>query len=252
VNCDEVNPWLNSYVDGELDLSRNLEVETHLRGCAPCSAKVEELRQLGQTLQDPEFYHRAPTTLRQRVRASLRPALSSRREVETRVLRSLAVAACFGLVAVLIWGVQRHLVARPGEDLLAQEVVANHIRSLLLDELPRVDKASTEQHEVKPWFNGRVPFSPAVRNLDSEGYELVGGRLDYFNNHRVAAVVYKHRKHPINLFTWPEPGHPDEPPRAQSRQGYQVVHWTQNGMTYWAVSDLNEEELMQFAGLMRR
>jgi len=252
VNCEEMKPLLHGYADSELDLVRSLEVESHLQECAACSASLRLLRELRQALGDGSLYHRAPAGLRQGVRSALPRATRPRLTVADLAVRSLAVAASLALVAILTWGVVRQGTTRPAEDLLAQEVVSDHVRSLLVGQDPRVDVASSDRHEVKPWFNGRVPFSPVVRDLEAEGYPLVGGRLDYLSNRKVVALVYKYRKHPINLFIWAEPDAADEPTRVQTRQGFQLVHWTKDGMTYWAVSDLNADELLAFADLIGR
>jgi anti-sigma factor RsiW len=251
VNCDELRPWLHSYVDGELDLVRTLEIEGHLRDCPACAAVLRQLRGLRQALGDGALYHRAPAGLRERLRTALPRPVRPRRAFPQRAVRGLAIAASVALVGLLIWGALHLGTTRPTEDQLAQEVVSGHLRSLLVGADPRVDVASSDRHEVKPWFNGRVPFAPVVRDLEAEGFPLVGGRLDYLDNRKVVALVYKHRKHPINLFTWPAAGTADEAPRGQTRQGFQLVRWTHDGMAYWAVSDLNEEELLHFAELIR-
>jgi anti-sigma factor RsiW len=243
---------LHGYADGELDLVRSLDVERHLEGCAACSASLQLVRELRQSLGDGSLYHRAPAGLWRRVRTALPFAPRPRSVVAGRAAGLLAVAASLALVAFLTWTLLRHGASRPAEDLLAQEVVSSHVRSLLVGQDPRVDVASSDRHEVKPWFNGRVPFAPIVPDLEAEGYPLVGGRLDYLDNRKVVALVYKHRKHPINLFTWPAEGAIDEPPRVQTRLGFQLVHWTKDGMTYWAVSDLNAGEMLAFADLVRR
>ena len=251
MNCDELKPWLHGYADGELDLARNLEIEAHLRDCPECAVALRQLQGLRQALGDGALYQRAPAGLRNRIRAALPRPARPRLTFPDLAVRGLAVAASLAFVAMLVWGAFRLGTNPSAQDLLAQEVVSDHVRSLLVGKDPRVDVASTDRHEVKPWFNGRVDFSPVVRNLDAEGYLLVGGRLDYLNNRKVAALVYKYRKHPINLFTWPAAGAADEAPRGQSRQGFQLVQWTQDGMTYWAVSDLNEEGLLRFAELIQ-
>jgi len=163
--------------------------------------------------------------------------------------RWLAIAASILLAASLAWNVSR---LRPGiaeNDLVAQGVLSDHIRSLMGEHL--LDVPSTDQHTVKPWFNGKLDFSPEVKDFAAEGFPLVGGRLDYLMNRNVAALVYRRRQHVINLFTWPS----DSPAVVEdhfSRNGYNVVRWTHGGMTYWAVSDLNLNELEQFRDLYRK
>jgi anti-sigma factor RsiW len=135
-----------------------------------------------------------------------------------------------------------------GFGTIGREVVSSHIRSLMASHL--TDVTSTDQHTVKPWFNGKLDFSPPVSDLSTSGYALIGGRLDYLWDRPVAALVYQHRKHLINMFAWPDEGAADSesPPRTQ--QGYHVIHETHGGMAYWIVSDLNSEELSAFARLL--
>ena len=134
------------------------------------------------------------------------------------------------------------------QNRLADEIVSAHIRSLMLEH--KLDVASSDQHTVKPWFDGKLDFAPPVVDLASQGFPLLGGRLDYFNGRQVAALVYQRHKHFINVFIWPVDSRAPAGGRAAARQGYNLVHWTASGMTFWAVSDLNTAELEQFAQLL--
>jgi anti-sigma factor RsiW len=256
VNCAELQPLLHGYQDGELDLVRNLEIERHLEGCPACAAALKQLQELRQALREPGLYHRPGPQLRERILAALprqRPFSSTARKVGEGRRRFLAVplgvAAAVALVALLTWGLQ-HLRSVQDEDFLVREVVSAHVRSEFPDRL--VDVESSDTHRVKPWFNGKVEFAVPVTNLADQGYPLVGGRLDYLDDRKVAALVYQRRKHTINLFLWPAGGGSDQPARALTRKGYHLLHWVHDGFTYWAISDLNAQELCEFAELLQR
>jgi anti-sigma factor RsiW len=165
--------------------------------------------------------------------------------------RWLAVAASVALAAVTTLTVLQRRHAVTSEDLIAQEAVSNHVRSLMQPN-HTLDVPSSDQHAVKPWFNGKLDFSPVVENLAGQGFPLIGGRLDYLGGRSVAALVYQRRQHYINLFIWPSDGAQETAEGSRRLQGYNLVHWNGAGMEYWAVSDLNEGELRQFAGLVRK
>jgi anti-sigma factor RsiW len=249
VTCDETRDLLSPYADDELDPPRALEIERHLRQCPACAAALERTRSLGAMLRDPALYHEPPPDLHGRVRAALGRARGTRGRLAAVPWRRLgAVAAAAALVAVALWGAARGLSAPSAEDLLAREVVASHVRSLMASHL--LDVESSDRHTVKPWFTGQVDFAPEVKDVSAEGFPLAGGRLDYLDGRPVCALVYRRNKHVINVFVWPAAGQVAAP-RALTRQGFHLVRWADAGLTFWAVSDLNEEELRQFAELLR-
>jgi anti-sigma factor RsiW len=259
VSCPENETLIQGYLDGELDLLSALRLEAHLKECPGCAQAYENHRVLSRTLKSGPFYFRASGDLEQRIRTALvesHPAanrsMSSAQKVTWRKLPRLSwafltVAASLALVAL----VGLRLVTRPQaispDQLLAQEVLASHVRSLMASHL--TDVPSSDNHTVKPWFDGKLDFAPPVEDLSGQGFPLVGGRLDYLADRPVAAVVYQRRKHFINLFIWPSPERSAQ--KAVMRQGYNLIHWTHSGMTYWAASDLNYRELGEFAHLIQ-
>jgi anti-sigma factor RsiW len=245
MDCKKALLLLDAYLDGELDLSASLELEAHLAECAACRARREALVGLSGRLRAGLTRHAAPEALRARLvqlAATPAPAAPSKPAAEPRLQRRqfMALAASV-LLAVFASGGTTYLLMRPApEDPLAEEVVGSHIRSLMADHL--IDVASSDQHTVKPWFDGRLDLAPAVVDLKAQGFTLLGGRLDYVDRQPVAAVVYQRGKHLINLFAWPSSG-AHSPLRAMTIRGYNVLSWTAGDLAYWAVSDVNPKDL---------
>ena len=250
MTCEEARTLVHAYIDGELDLARSLEVEAHLSGCAACAREQASLRDLRTAISDSALYHEAPALLERRIRAAVRDARRAERGRSFALARygwAGAAAAAVVLVAIAVRGLL--LFGSAAGDLTVREVVDDHLRSLTANHL--TDVLSSNQHTVKPWFDGRLNFTPAVEDLGAEGFPLVGGRLDYLDNHPVAAVVYRRREHIINLFIWPAEHAADTLPLSQVREGYNIVHWTKSGMAYWAVSSVSAAELGKLAHLVR-
>jgi anti-sigma factor RsiW len=257
VSCQEAQTFLNGYLDGELDLVRNIEIEEHLHDCAGCSQAYKNHRTLRTSIRTGALYFEPPANLHGRIRSALgkegyeadrmSPAVTGR----LRPWRWLGIAAATALASVVLTSLILTLVmSRPApEEMLAQEIVSSHVRSLMINHL--TDVPSSDHHTVKPWFEGKLDFSPPVVDLSGEGFPLAGGRLDYLNNRPVAALVYQRRKHLINLFIWPSTHEQATPPKLSVRQGYNLFHWSDAGMSYWAVSDLNGSELQDFVHLVQ-
>ena len=249
MNHDEASRLLGAYRDGELDLTTCLKLEEHLAGCPDCQKKMEGERTLVELIQSEAPRFKASPFLKTRIQAVLReekssPAADPFWKPFSSVwlyFGSVGAAVVLAFFAVNIFWNQ----AIPSLD---QEAVANHVRSLQVNHL--MDVASTDQHTVKPWFAGKLDFSPQVVDLTASGYPLIGGRLDVLDHRYVAAIIYQRRKHYINLFVWPSDASAIGD-RAYERDGYHVIGWTQNGMNYLAVSELGVKELKDFTGMIK-
>jgi anti-sigma factor RsiW len=249
VNCRDTQLFIHGYLDGELDLVKSLEVEQHLQDCPACSQAYKNHQALRAAFSASSLYVTSPVALRKRIHSSVRRASQAAPAPLVMRWRWLGVVASLAAVVVMVWGLARSLSAPSVDDLLTQQVIASHVRSLMPNHL--ADVASSDQHTVKPWFNGKLDFSPWVEDLTDRGFPLVGGRLDYLDNRPVAALVYRRQQHLINLFIWPSPQASDVNAKTEMRLGYYVAHWIKSGMTYWAVSDLNESEFQEFVRLVQ-
>jgi anti-sigma factor RsiW len=254
LSCQKAPELIAGYTDGELDLASSLEVEEHMQECHICARAYSSQTALRSTLKSSSLYYPAPEKLQQRIRSSLRHEAKS--EIRSRMFgwRWLTVGAAFAfmlLTAFVIWrgapGYQR-----PSRDeLLTQEILSNHVRSLQLEN-HRIDVVSEDPHTVKPWFDGKLDFAPPVKDFSSLGFPLIGGRLEYLNNRTVAALIYQRQKHYINLFIWPAEQAGSTGEVTVQQLGYNLIHWTSSGMNYWAISDLNNVELHEFARLVQQ
>jgi anti-sigma factor RsiW len=240
VNCREIETLLPAYVDDELDLLNSLEVERHLGACAGCTAAVERQRSVKRSVAELAPYYAAPAELRKLVQRSTERSGPS----PWRSGRWWALAAASVFAVSVIWRVAPSPL-RPAPASVESQVIASHIRSLMADHL--MDVPSSDHHTVKPWFTGKLDFAPNVPDLATKGFTLAGGRLDYLNGRTVAALVYRRRNHTINMFTWPSQSG-DRAAERSTVDGFHVIHWTRGGMEWWAVSDLNADELAEVAG----
>ena len=242
MNCPEVGRLLNAYVDNELDLPASAELSEHVEACPACQQRLAELESIRRLVQSLPCYT-APK--------GLRAAVATKAPRWRVTPRMLALAATIVMAVSIGVGLAIRAV-RPQPDVeatIAEAVVASHVRALMGDHL--LDVPSSDQHTVKPWFLGKLDFSPPVTELGAAGFPLVGGRLDYITGRPVAAVIYGRRQHTINLFIWPT-SDTRVAIDARSIRGFQVRHWIRSGMSFWAVSDLNDQELDEFVRVLQQ
>jgi anti-sigma factor RsiW len=243
--CPDRLLLLQAFVDGELDAANAVAVEAHLKACAGCAEELGRLEKLQAALADPALRHRAPAALRGRVDAALAeaagPARASARPHRTVGGPWLAGGAFTAVAASILL-----LFAMPQFTTIAMQdqLVASHVRSLLANHL--TDVATSNRHVVKPWFNGRIDFAPPVVELADRGFPLVGGRLDYLGGRVVPALVYRRNLHTINLFVMPKGRFASPVDFTARKDGYSLVRWTDGGLEYWAVSDVEPGDLEAF------
>ena len=237
---------LQPYVDGELDAATSLELERYVMGDAIARAQLARLRALSSALRAAADYHVAPASLRTGIlsgtRGAAAPPKGSTRHVPAHWLRSVGIgvaAAAFASIATVA------LLGPTQQDLTEHDIFAAHARATVSDRL--LDVASSDQHTVKPWLSARLGFSPPVPDLSGSGFELAGGRIDVVGGQRVAVIVYRRRQHMIDVLVRPAR---EETPSAKSRDGFNLNHFTQNGMSFWLISDLNANELGDLARLL--
>jgi anti-sigma factor RsiW len=248
MNCSR--ELIEGYLDRELDLMLSSEVERHLADCHVCSGIYSELDKQRQAIRSLAPHYPAPQQLRLSIREALKNAPADRiAPSPVREWRRGAIAASVLLAASVAWNLTLLRSRRADQDALPQNLIASHVRSLIGTHL--LDVASTDQHTVKPWFNGKIDFSPQVKDLGNRGFPLIGGRIEFAANRRVAALVYRRRQHVINLFTWPLSS-TDTGKSRFAQDGFNVVHWSDGMMTYWAISDLDAADLLEFMDLYRK
>lgn len=241
MTCKETQTFMDGYLDRELDLVRSIDLERHLHDCPVCAELHRSRMAVRSAMGAGALRYQAPAALRKAVRAKLVEIDRAERRPSFRVnwTAFTAFAAAAAVVVVLF--------LRPDLNRVQHEVVDSHVRSLMAGHL--MDVPSTDQHTVKPWFAGKLDFSPPVQDFSAEGFPLVGGRIDYFGGHPAAAVVYQRNKHVINVFAW-RSSESTRIKRSGRDHGYNFVDMVRDGTEYWVVSDLNAEELDQFVRLV--
>src|SRR6202040_3322011 len=254
MSCKMTQRFVPGYLDGELDLVRTIAMETHLKDCPACAQNLENQQEVRFALRRSSLAYIAPAVLRDQIQSSLRastPVAVQDRKIKWPFLQiwqwagAVAVLALFSLSS---WQLTARLRAPSTDRRIAEEVLSSHVRSLEADHL--MDVVSTDQHTVKPWFDGKLDFSPPVEDLASDGFPLVGGRLDYLEGREVAALVYQRRKHFINVFVWPAAPGSNSSRAIDPRQGYNLMRWSRGGFQFWAVSDVNAQDLADFVRLL--
>jgi anti-sigma factor RsiW len=241
MTCEEADVLLHALIDDELDAGHAHEVESHAANCARCASELRRQRELRRLLAAADLRFRAPPGLSRRIEQKLhltRPLAPDRRAM----LKGFAMGSVMSaaLAASLV------LFVSPGEQDQQNlgDVVSAHLRSLQGEHL--TDVQTSDQHVVRPWFNGRLDLAPPVIDLTAQDFALVGGRLDYIDGRPVAAIVYKRRQHVINLFVSKHSGSAPEPVSLKTVQGYNVLRWADQDLEFMAVSDLNSTELKEF------
>jgi anti-sigma factor RsiW len=247
VDCREVEGLLDAYLDSELEPAVSASVRSHLDACPGCRQRLANLESLGRLVRRAPYYQ-APDVLRERLRHSRGRSMAT----SHRLAWAAAAVMVASLTGSILFVRSSMRAARTVDsvDALAQEVVSSHVRALMGEHL--FDVRSTDQHTVKPWFLGKLDFSPPVMDLAQAGFPLTGGRLDYVAGHPVAALVYTRAHHTINVFVWPEASDADHLADTRAIRGFHVRHWTRGGMSYWAVSDVNDADLDQFVRLLEQ
>lgn len=251
MECTDSRSRLHPYLDQELDAAGILEIERHLAGCTACRTLFAEHAALQAGTRQNAQYFRAPAGLARSIRARIDPAPAPAYRALARLRqwwqpgRWLPLGAAIAATALVTWTAAIQYASLSPDETVAEQVINGHARSIVSARL--VDVASSDQHTVKPWLSSKLDFSPPVTDLVGAGFPLVGGRLDYVDKRTVATLVYRHREHVIDLFVWPDAGaRTQRAPQELSRNGYNILHWSEGGMAFWAISDLNAFELKTF------
>ena len=258
MDCAHARTVIECYADGELDAVTSANFEAHVEHCGRCQGALERLNSLRILIKEAAPYRAAPEHLARQVRSRVptsntaaAPASQERARAWWSWLRPAAlVAVTATITAVITWLAAPALKEPSGAEMFAEEVISAHARATLTGHI--ADIASSERHTVKPWFEGKLDFSPPVPDMSMQGFRLVGGRLEYLGERPVAALVYQRREHVINLFTWPAQPEAGGDETMVTRQGYHLAHWRVAGMSYWAVSNLNQRELQEFVRAVRQ
>jgi anti-sigma factor RsiW len=244
MTCDEVRPLLNARLDNELDRTPSADLDSHISTCPSCGGELERLTSIQRAIRGGMRYNRAPEGLRDQVRFALRGAVLLDRRAPAPRWRMWGSVAAAVIVCALV-SAPFIVNERNQRSMVAEEFLSAHVRALMGRD---VDVVSSDNHTVKPWFNGKLPFSPPVVDLAPQGFPLEGARLDSIGGNRVAVLVYRRRLHRIDVFV--RPSSSDKAPSRFERNGFTGLSWTKGSFLFTAVSDLNSAELKTFTELM--
>jgi anti-sigma factor RsiW len=244
MQCNEVQSVLNAYADKELSSVETEQVLMHLQSCEACSRDHSEITLLKGAVNSDHLYQQAPRHLKQSLSASLCQSETTPAFFGTAKLAYGMAGLLLG--TLLTWTTLTYIDKQQARDTILSSLASAHIRSLMAGHL--TDVASSDTHTVKPWFHGQLDFSPPVIDLTSQGYPLIGGRLEYLSSGTAAALVYRHRKHTVNLFIQPKSSHAST--QTTPYNGYNIIHWDTGNLSFWAVSDLNRADLENFHKLL--
>jgi anti-sigma factor RsiW len=247
---DHARMLLHAYIDGELDAASAMELESQIAASAGLRQEMERLSALHDAVQTRGQRFTASPRLHDAMRAGFpRTRAKSTRSSVPSWRRAATIGTAVAATVFLLWSGVANFFGGKSTSGSSQEVVSAHIRSLMADHL--TDFASAERHSVKPWLSTRLDFAPPVHEFSEEGFALMGARLDYIAGKPAAAIVYRHRQHIINVFVSPSPEGTERAVNLSTYRGYNTASFESGGMSYWIVSDLNQNDLGLLAKLFQ-
>ncbi len=244
MDCKQMRDYMSAHLDRELDPVASSAMEVHLNSCSACAQAYAAQTALQTALRKQARYHDASPALAARIRKVIAAQGGAAPSKNATRWQWWPLAAAIAATAVISWTTAVQMEFGSRDERITEQVIAGHARSVLTNHLTEV--ASSDQHTVKPWLSSKLDFSPPANDFSAAGFPLVGARLDYIDSRPVAALVYQHRQHVINLFVWPDTK-ASAAMRSSSKQGFNVLHWANAGMTFWAISDLNPADIKTFA-----
>jgi anti-sigma factor RsiW len=250
MNCNEARIQLSGYVDGELSTMQSSHLDEHVSSCASCQRDRSVQSFVRSEMRREVIRYHAPAALQRRIREKIQAATEvSRKSWWSRLSWSMLTPVAGAAFAVLVGtNVVIYASLPSNDDRLADEVLTSHVRALVVSHA--IDVVSSDRHTVKPWYTGKLDFSPPVGDFVAEGFKLEGGRLDYVDGRTVAALVYEHGGHMVDVFIWPSTGASSERALNVERRGYNLIHASHGGMTYWLASDLESTEVARLEELI--